>query len=107
MTERRELLSWVGNERPRSVGRSESLCAQEKVRAFRVALLPLMLLVFPVLQGCDSCGGIGMCGGPLIRYSGRVLKAPSQAPAEGIRVDFVPTGGTALEEPLLTATTDR
>jgi 5-hydroxyisourate hydrolase-like protein (transthyretin family) len=67
----------------------------------------LILLVPLFAAACDPCGGIGLCGAPQVRYDGELLRRYPAGPADGIRVDFVRSGGAALESDVLTAETDR
>lgn len=67
----------------------------------RWTLLGLLALT----AACDPCAGVGTCAGPEVRYTGTILD-PFDRPAEGVLVEFVGTGGVALQEERLSATTD-
>lgn len=69
---------------------------------------PFFVLLLPLLvSACDPCTGLGRCGSPQIRYEGELTRQYSEAPADGIRVEFVRTGGVALEEAVIVAETNR
>jgi hypothetical protein len=78
----------------------------ERLRMRTTPLLGLGALALALAAGCDPCSGVGSCGGPRVRYEGRVLIEYPAAPAESTRVEFVRTGGVRLQSETLTASTD-
>jgi hypothetical protein len=64
------------------------------------------VLLLLIAAACDPCAGVLTCGGPAVRYSGAVELRYTGQPIAGARVEFVRTGGVALERDTVVVTTD-
>lgn len=60
------------------------------------------------LTGCDPCAGVAHCGTsePYLAATGQVVDRITGAGVDGTRIDVVRTGGVAVDEDSLSATTD-
>jgi 5-hydroxyisourate hydrolase-like protein (transthyretin family) len=67
----------------------------------------LLVLLAMLVAACDPCSGIGQCAAPQVRYDGELTRGYPGGPADGVRVEFVRTGGVALEADVLGTETDR
>src|SRR5690606_24898728 len=64
----------------------------------------LALLLGGLLAACDPCSGVLACAEePRLNVEGQMVEHWSAEPVEGVEVQFVPTGGVALEEGTVTA----